>query len=47
MVEEAGSGDKQEVLFKDLNAEEEQEVTEIESLCMNCQENVGTTLTFV
>ena len=29
------------VMFKDLDADEEQEVTEIESLCMNCQENVG------
>ena len=29
------------VMFKDLDADEEQEVTEIESLCMNCQENVS------
>ena len=29
------------VVFKELNAEEEQEVTEIESLCMNCHENVS------
>ena len=28
-------------MFKDLDADEEQEVTEIESLCMNCQENVS------
>ena len=28
------------VMFKDLDADDDQEVTEIESLCMNCQENV-------
>ena len=39
----AAECDKKKSLFRDINAEDEDpEVTEIESVCMNCEENVST-----
>lgn len=32
--------DEKQPIFKDLNADQEPEVTEIESLCLQCHKNV-------
>lgn len=36
----ASEADKKQPIFKELNADEEPEVTEIESLCLQCHKNV-------
>ena len=33
--------ERKELIFRDINADDEQQTTEVESLCMNCHENVS------